>query len=165
MSENDSPHKHSLHEASHTVAVTDPLKAGDDKVRTGKRPATKRTFNEASHKLGYWGPQEPADTEAEAERSASALRRSRTATDVITDASKLVLALGALGVVYGDIGTSPLYTEQVIFTLTGATTPAGIYGAVSLIFWALTIVVSLKYAGFIMRATTAATGASWPWRL
>ena len=38
---------------------------------------------------------------------------------MITDASKVVLALGALGVVYGDIGTSPLYTEQVIFTTHG----------------------------------------------
>jgi K+ transporter len=36
--------------------------------------------------------------------------------DVVAHASRLVLALGALGVVYGDIGTSPLYAEQVIFT-------------------------------------------------
>jgi KUP system potassium uptake protein len=66
-----------------------------------------------------------------------------------------VLVLGALGVVYGDIGTSPLYTEQVIFTSYPATahvTAANVYGPVSLIFWALMVVVSIKYAGFIMRA-------------
>jgi len=72
-----------------------------------------------------------------------------------------VLALGALGIVYGDIGTSPLYTEQVIFGSYHATahvTPAVAYGIVSLIFWALTIVVSIKYAGFIMRAHNRGDG-------
>jgi KUP system potassium uptake protein len=81
--------------------------------------------------------------------------------DVIATAGRAVLALGALGVVYGDIGTSPLYTEQVIFTTHRAAahpTPAGIYGVVSLIFWALMIVVSIKYAGFIMRAHNRGDG-------
>ena len=72
-----------------------------------------------------------------------------------------MLALGALGVVYGDIGTSPLYTEQVIFGSYRATahvTPAAVYGVASLIFWALTVVVSIKYAGFIMRAHNRGDG-------
>ena len=72
-----------------------------------------------------------------------------------------MLTLGALGVVYGDIGTSPLYTEQVIFGSYKATahiTPAGAYGIVSLIFWALMVVVSIKYAGFIMRAHNRGDG-------
>ncbi len=72
-----------------------------------------------------------------------------------------MLALGALGVVYGDIGTSPLYTEQVIFTTHRAAaqaTTAGVYGVVSLIFWALMIIVSIKYAGFIMRAHNRGDG-------
>jgi KUP system potassium uptake protein len=72
-----------------------------------------------------------------------------------------VLVLGALGVVYGDIGTSPLYTEQVIFgsySATARVTPATAYGVISLIFWALTIVVSVKYAGFIMRAHNRGDG-------
>ena len=80
---------------------------------------------------------------------------------MIAHAGKAVLALGALGVVYGDIGTSPLYTEQVIFTTHRAAaqaTPAGVYGVVSLIFWALMIVVSIKYAGFIMRAHNRGDG-------
>ena len=63
---------------------------------------------------------------------------------------------------YGDIGTSPLYTEQVIFTAHRARPrsrpPAGVYGVVSLIFWALMIVVSIKYAGFIMRAHNRGDG-------
>src|SRR5258708_2217292 len=75
--------------------------------------------------------------------------------DVVAHASRIVLALGALGVVYGDLGTSPLYAEQVIFTKhaeAAHTTIPGVYGIVSLIFWALTIIVSLKYAWFLMRA-------------
>ena len=80
---------------------------------------------------------------------------------MITDASKAALALGALGVVYGDIGTSPLYTEQVIFTQNASVaqaTAADVYGVVSLIFWALIIVVGVKYAGFIMRAHNRGDG-------
>ena len=76
-------------------------------------------------------------------------------------AGRAVLALGALGIVYGDIGTSPLYAEQVIFTTHRAaaqTNAAGVYGVVSLIFWALMIVVSIKYAGFIMRAHNRGDG-------
>jgi KUP system potassium uptake protein len=81
--------------------------------------------------------------------------------DVIAQAGRAVLALGALGVVYGDIGTSPLYTEQVIFSSYRATahiTPAAVYGVASLIFWALMVVVSIKYAGFIMRAHNRGDG-------
>ena len=84
-----------------------------------------------------------------------------TGRDVITDAGKAALALGALGVVYGDIGTSPLYTEQVIFTqndTVARATAADVYGVVSLIFWALIIVVGVKYAGFIMRAHNRGDG-------
>ena len=72
-----------------------------------------------------------------------------------------MLALGALGIVYGDIGTSPLYAEQVIFTAhanAARTTPAGVYGVVSLIFWTLMILVSIKYAGVIMRAHNRGDG-------
>ncbi len=72
-----------------------------------------------------------------------------------------MLAIGALGVVYGDIGTSPLYTEQVVFTAHGSTVravPAGVYGITSLVFMALMIVVSVKYAGVIMRAHNRGDG-------
>jgi KUP system potassium uptake protein len=126
------------------------------------RTPKKRALHEAAHKLGYFKP--PAPTAAE-ERSAAVRRRFQaladTERDVITDAGKAVLALGALGVVYGDIGTSPLYTEQVIFTshkAAATATAAGVYGVVSLIFWALMIIVSIKYAGFIMRAHNRGDG-------
>jgi KUP system potassium uptake protein len=72
-----------------------------------------------------------------------------------------VLGLGALGIVYGDLGTSPLYTVQTIFTAhrdAAHATTAGVYGIASLIFWALIIVVSIKYAGFIMRAHNRGDG-------
>ena len=69
------------------------------------------------------------------------------------------LALGAVGVVYGDIGTSPLYTLQTALSHDGMhPTPESIYGVLSLIFWALIIVVSLKYVMFIMRADNKGEG-------
>ena len=69
------------------------------------------------------------------------------------------LALGAVGVVYGDIGTSPLYTIKTIFSEKGiAPSHANILGALSLIFWALIIVVSLKYLLFILRADNKGEG-------
>ena len=70
-----------------------------------------------------------------------------------------VLALGAVGVVYGDIGTSPLYTLQTTLSHDGMQpTPESIYGVLSLIFWAQIIVVSLKYVLFIMRADNKGEG-------
>jgi KUP system potassium uptake protein len=64
------------------------------------------------------------------------------------------LALTALGVVYGDIGTSPLYAFQVALTGIGhpVPTPHEVFGIVSLIFWALMLMVSLKYVVFVLRA-------------
>ncbi|RFU45382.1 potassium transporter Kup [Paraburkholderia sp. DHOC27] len=70
------------------------------------------------------------------------------------------LALAALGVVYGDIGTSPLYTLQTVFD-PGNGLPMNaqnIVGIVSLIFWSLTVVVSLKYVTLILRANNHGEG-------
>src|SRR3981189_2261 len=63
------------------------------------------------------------------------------------------LALTALGVVFGDIGTSPLYAFQVALTGVGHSppTPADVLGIVSLILWALLVMVSLKYVVFFLR--------------
>jgi KUP system potassium uptake protein len=71
-----------------------------------------------------------------------------------------VLALSALGVVYGDIGTSPLYAVRESFHGPHgiAPTPLHIYGVLSLVFWSLIIVISLKYIGFIMRADNGGEG-------
>jgi KUP system potassium uptake protein len=119
----------------------------------------KRALNEAAHKLSHW----PAEPEATKEYLPSAALQAATddERDVVAHAGKTVLALGALGVVYGDIGTSPLYTEQFIFTAhrnAAHATVAGVYGIASLIFWTLMVEVSLKYGGFIMRAHNRGDG-------
>jgi KUP system potassium uptake protein len=70
------------------------------------------------------------------------------------------LALTALGVVYGDIGTSPLYAFQVALTGLGHPIPQPyeVFGIVSLIFWALMLMVSLKYVVFVLRADNEGEG-------
>ncbi len=68
------------------------------------------------------------------------------------------LALIALGVVYGDIGTSPLYAFKQAAQAGGALSPATILGVLSLIFWALIVIVSAKYAILIMRADNHGEG-------
>jgi KUP system potassium uptake protein len=70
------------------------------------------------------------------------------------------LTLVALGVVYGDIGTSPLYALQECFKPQYhlAATPANVYGVLSLVVWALLLVVSLKYLVFILRADNRGEG-------
>ncbi|MGB8183209.1 MAG: potassium transporter Kup [Stellaceae bacterium] len=69
------------------------------------------------------------------------------------------LYLGALGVVYGDIGTSPLYTVKLCFVeLGGVITHANVYGVLSLLTWALIVVVTVKYVSVIMRADNRGEG-------
>ena len=70
------------------------------------------------------------------------------------------LTLGAIGVVYGDIGTSPLYTIREIFsTSTGiALNQMNIIGAISAVFWALMLVVTLKYVILVLRADNRGEG-------
>ncbi len=71
------------------------------------------------------------------------------------------LTLGALGVVFGDIGTSPLYALQTVFTADHHAvhaTGGDVYGVISLVFWSITMVVSVKYVTFIMRADNGGEG-------
>ena len=71
------------------------------------------------------------------------------------------LSLGALGIVFGDIGTSPLYALQTVFAADQHAvrpTESGVYGVISLVFWAVTIIVSIKYVVFIMRADNDGEG-------
>ena len=81
-------------------------------------------------------------------------------------------ALAALGIVYGDLGTSPLYTLQAVIGATGGHfSPEAALGSLSLIFWALIITISVKYCLFVMRADNhgeggilalmSMTGANW----
>src|SRR3954449_2185554 len=72
--------------------------------------------------------------------------------------SALMLAAGALGVVFGDIGTSPLYALQATFTEAVTPNREGVYGVISLVFWAITVIVSVKYVTFIMRADNEGEG-------
>ncbi|MGC4071138.1 MAG: KUP/HAK/KT family potassium transporter, partial [Nibricoccus sp.] len=72
---------------------------------------------------------------------------------------QLGLCLGALGVVYGDIGTSPLYTmRECLAHLEGADRTEGILGILSLMFWTIMIVVNLKYLLFVTRADNRGEG-------
>jgi KUP system potassium uptake protein len=67
--------------------------------------------------------------------------------------------LTALGIVYGDLGTSPLYTLQTVSqAMGGQFTPASALGILSLIFWTLIITVSVKYCAFVMRADNHGAG-------
>src|SRR4051795_9027297 len=72
-----------------------------------------------------------------------------------------VLSLGALGIVFGDIGTSPLYALQTVFAADEHAvrpTQSGVYGVISLVFWAITLIVSVKYIALIMRADNEGEG-------
>jgi KUP system potassium uptake protein len=77
-----------------------------------------------------------------------------------TKPSTAALTLGALGVVYGDIGTSPLYAVKECFAPgRGAeTTPENVLGVMSLIIWALLLIISIKYLVFVLRADNRGEG-------
>ena len=78
-----------------------------------------------------------------------------------TKAGTAALALGALGVVYGDIGTSPLYSFKEAFTEKSHTMTVdtiNVYGICSLAFWALVIIISIKYLLLVMRADNKGEG-------
>ena len=71
------------------------------------------------------------------------------------------LALGALGVVFGDIGTSPLYALQTVFSANDnavRATTSDVYGVISLVFWTITMIVSVKFVLLIMRADNDGEG-------
>lgn len=71
-----------------------------------------------------------------------------------------IMAISALGVVYGDIGTSPLYAVREIFFghRELARSPENVLGAISLIIWAITIIVSFKYVVYVLRADNEGEG-------
>ncbi len=78
---------------------------------------------------------------------------------VAANPMRRTLVVGALGVVYGDIGTSPIYTLRECLKATGGTVqPEVVLGLLSLIFWSVMIVVTLKYVLFVMRADNDGEG-------
>ena len=78
-------------------------------------------------------------------------------TQKTTIAGTASLGLAATGVVFGDIGTSPLYALKETLHVSG-TSPEAVYGVVSLIFWAMMLVVTVKYLLFVMRADNHGEG-------
>ena len=76
--------------------------------------------------------------------------------------AQAALAVGALGVVFGDIGTSPLYTIQTVFNPGDphpiAATREGVFGVASLIFWSVTLIVTVTYVLLVMRADNDGEG-------
>jgi KUP system potassium uptake protein len=71
------------------------------------------------------------------------------------------LALGALGIVFGDIGTSPLYALQTVFSADHQAvkpTEGDVFGVISLVFWSITLIVSIEFVLFIMRADNDGEG-------
>ena len=76
-------------------------------------------------------------------------------------AGTAALALGALGVVFGDIGTSPLYALQTVFSTDDfAVKPntVDVFGVISMVFWSITMIVTVKFVVFIMRADNDGEG-------
>jgi len=94
------------------------------------------------------------------EALAETVRPETQALPVVREARRrpVGLALAALGIVYGDIGTSPLYAFKQAVMAGGAPTPDSILGILSLILWALIVIVSAKYAILIMRADNHGEG-------
>jgi KUP system potassium uptake protein len=68
------------------------------------------------------------------------------------------VVIGALGVVYGDIGTSPIYTFRECLKSAGGAGNEVVLGLLSLVFWALMVVVTIKYVCFVMRADNDGEG-------
>jgi len=96
-----------------------------------------------------------------AARSAQRTEAESLSRSKLASSGTAALALGALGVVFGDIGTSPLYAVQAVFTADNHAvhpTPGEVYGVLSLIFWAITMIVSVGYVSFIMRADDKGEG-------
>ena len=90
------------------------------------------------------------------------MRRTRTGTDGAARGPAAALVLGALGVVFGDIGTSPIYTLQTVFNPDDPhpvpVSADSVYGVGSLISWSVTVVVSIKYVLLVMRADNDGEG-------
>ncbi len=100
----------------------------------------------------------PAESVAAPLRSAS---NPDPSNRVVASTGIAALTLGALGVVFGDIGTSPLYALQAVFNSNHHAvhaTQAEVYGIISLVFWSITMVVSVKYVTTVMRADDSGQG-------
>nr|MCU0619053.1 KUP/HAK/KT family potassium transporter [Gemmatimonadaceae bacterium] len=145
---------------SHTPATPAPDAADDsaDPPNPGAAPSATRPGPAPSPRQGPERPVAPAFTGEY--RSTAADDEHHHAPANPTGSRLAVLTLTALGVVYGDIGTSPLYALQECFNARHgiAPTPENVIGVLSLIVWSLISVVSVKYISFIMRADNRGEG-------
>ncbi len=74
---------------------------------------------------------------------------------------RATLLLGALGVVFGDIGTSPIYAfRESLRAAGGAASEATVFGVLSLVFWAILLIVAVKYVIFVMKADNEGEGGT-----
>src|SRR4029079_4024504 len=107
-------------------------------------------------------PPPPPPTAATASGFFQAVKRERQHVEAHPTGRRLtILSITALGVVFGDIGTSPLYALRECFKQSEYNllpTQAHVYGVLSLIVWSLILIVSVKYIGFIMRADNRGEG-------
>ena len=78
---------------------------------------------------------------------------------------RAAVVVGALGVVFGDIGTSPIYTIQTVFNPADPhpvpISTSNVFGVVSVIFWSVMIIVTVTYVLLVMRADNQVRAASW----
>ncbi len=106
-------------------------------------------------------PEGPAPEQPEGPPEQQPPPESAARRHTVAKTGMAALTLGALGVVFGDIGTSPLYALQTVFTADHHAvhvTSGDVYGVISLVFWSITMVVSVKYVTFIMRADNDGEG-------
>jgi KUP system potassium uptake protein len=102
---------------------------------------------------------EGSSSAAEPDKVAGRASKPRVTAKQAGAAGLGALTLGALGVVFGDIGTSPLYAMQAVFLTEGIKADENhVYGIISLVFWSITIIVSIKYVTVIMRADNEGEG-------
>src|SRR5262249_42540464 len=92
--------------------------------------------------------------------SHAAVRDAVTGSETHQPTSPWALALGSIGVVYGDIGTSPLYAFREAVNASGPLTRDTVLGVLSLILWALIVVVTLKYVLLLLRADNNGEGGT-----
>jgi hypothetical protein len=113
-------------------------------------PSPQRTAEQGSSDICRTGSATPPGAPGEARAAPPRNRRPWRSS----------LALAALGVVYGDIGTSPIYTINVVFSRHGgmAASEVNVLGVLSLIFWALLLVVTIKYLAFVLKASNEGDG-------
>ena len=102
----------------------------------------------------------PADSDNGLGRNAQKEALKRAPPPTAHSQSFAVIAIAVLGVVYGDIGTSPIYALRECFAGKNPipVTPANVFGVLSLIFWTLVLVISLKYMVYVLRADNRGEG-------